>query len=54
MSPIRKIAYGLSLTLMAYALWQGPFHGKWAEAAYYMAVSVSCELNARNVWGKDE
>lgn len=35
-----------------YAFWQGPFHGKWAEGAFWMAVSISAEFGATNL-GKD-
>lgn len=54
MNALRKASYLLALITLVYAAWQGPFHGKWAEAAFYMAFSVSCELSARNLWGKDE
>lgn len=37
----------LGFVLEAYAIWQGPFHGKWAEAAFWMACSVSAELSWR-------
>lgn len=38
-----------------YAFWQGPFHGKWAEAAFWLAFVVSVEVSSwRRESGEEE
>lgn len=34
----------LSIGLEAYSVWQGPFNGKWAEAAFWMGSAISAEI----------
>lgn len=50
-----RFAQGIvGLISFAYAVWQGPLYGKWAEGAFWMALSISAEISCRNLWGKDK
>ena len=44
----------LGLIAFGYGIWQAPFHSKWAEGGFWMALSISAEISSRNLWGKDE
>jgi hypothetical protein len=54
MRTIRLIGGIFGLVAFGYAVWQAPFHGKWAEGAFWMALSISSEFGTRNLWGTDE
>jgi hypothetical protein len=38
-------AVGIVSALFVYAVWQGPFHGKWPEATFWLVMSLSLELS---------